>query len=394
MIAHSFYRITGGEDRYVRQQAELLRSHHQVELLARSNDPLANNLSTATRMTFSRDELRAVEDRIKGFAPDLIHLHNPYPALGPAVHLAAGRQRVPLVQTVHNLRLRCPNGLMFTEGQPCRRCEAGNYSNALLHACFPSRSQAGAYAGSLWLHRFVLRLEQKVRAFIAPSEFISQRLQDWGISPSRVRTIRNFVPSVPQASSSVGKGGIYVGRLSSEKGVDVLLKALAVAGDPFFRIVGDGPLQSQLRQLAARLGLKETVFSGRVDPSEVSKALLESRFLVMPSLCDENAPLAVLEAMAAGKPVLVTRRGGLPELVRGGTGLVCDPDDEHSMASGLRTLLADDELCKKLGTRARAFAEEELSTGRHQMQLEAVYRQVAGHRDMPPEPTGNEVAII
>jgi glycosyltransferase involved in cell wall biosynthesis len=136
------------------------------------------------------------------------------------------------------------------------------------------------------------------------------------------------------------------------------------------------------------------VFSGRVDPSEVSKALLESRFLVMPSLCDENAPLAVLEAMAAGKPVLVTRRGGLPELVRGGTGLVCDPDDEHSMASGLRTLLADDELCKKLGTRARAFAEEELSTGRHQMQLEAVYRQVAGHRDMPPEPTGNEVAII
>jgi glycosyltransferase involved in cell wall biosynthesis len=384
MIAHSFYRVAGGEDRYVRQQVALLRPHHEIDLLAGSNDSLTASLSTAMAMTFSPEALSRVEDQINRFAPDLIHLHNAYPALGPAVHLAASRRGIPLVQTIHNLRLRCPNGLMFTEGRLCRRCEAGNYTNALLHACFPSRSQSGAYAAALWLHRFVLKLERKVRAFIAPSEFIGERLRAWGIPSSRIRTIRNFVPSASLGDSSVGEHGIYVGRLGSEKGVGVLLKALALAGDPPFFIVGDGPLGSDLKHLAVQLGLQSTVFAGRLDSSEVSKLLSQSRFLVMPSVCNENAPLAVLEAMAAGKPVLVTRRGGLPELVRNGTGLVCEPGNEHSLAAGIQTLWADDELCRRLGTQARAFAEDELSAERHRSQLEAIYREMA--RQQPPEP--------
>jgi glycosyltransferase involved in cell wall biosynthesis len=373
LVAHSFYRVAGGEDRHVRQQVELLKPHHDVELLARFNDSLASNLSTAVRMAFSLEALRAVERRILMFGPDVIHLHNPYPALGAAVHLAAKRQGIPLVQTVHNLRLRCPNGLMFTEGRPCRRCEAGNYANALLHACFPSRSQASAYAATLWLHRFLMRLERMVNVFVAPSDFLSEQLRAWGIPQRRIRIIRNFVPSVPVASSTVGQYGTYVGRLSSEKGLGVLLEALSLAGDPPFQIIGDGPLQSNLIGQAARLGLKRTVFVGRLDAPEVSKVLSESRFLVMPSVCDENAPLAVLEALAAGRPVVLTRRGGLPELVRGGAGLICEPGDARSLAAKIEALLADDELCRKLGTQARGFAQGELSPERHRAQLEAVY---------------------
>jgi glycosyltransferase involved in cell wall biosynthesis len=376
MIAHSFYRLHGGEDGYVRQQVELLGTRHEVELLARSNESLAANLSTAIAMTYSPRLVQAVEADIARFAPDVIHLHNPYPALGSSVHLAAERLGIPLIQTVHNSRLRCPNGLMFTEGQPCRRCEAGNYSNALIHACFPSRSQAGAYAGALWVHRFVMKLEDKVRVFIAPSEYMSKRLLTWGIPPNRVRMIRNFAPRVP-ASRVVGTFGTYVGRLGSEKGIDVLLRAVALAGNPPFRIVGDGPMEPSLKRIAAELGLKNTAFLGRVDPSEVSRILEESRFLVMPSISDENAPMAVLEAMASGKPVLVTRMGGLPELVRGGTGLVCEPGDDHSMASNIRRLLADDELCATLGGQARSFAQNELSAEGHVIRLEATYREVA-----------------
>jgi glycosyltransferase involved in cell wall biosynthesis len=383
LIAHSFYRLSGGEDRYVQQQVELLQPHHAIELVAESNDSLRANVSTATKMAFSPRTVHAVEERIDRFAPDVIHLHNPYPALGPAVHLAAKRRGIPLVQTIHNLRLRCPNGLMFTEGSPCRRCEAGNYTNAVLHRCFPTRSQATAYAGVLWSHRFLLRLERSVGAFIAPSDFMNARLRGWGIPDGRVRTVRNFVSSMPPVSEFLGDYGTYVGRLSAEKGLGVLLEALSLAGDPPFRIVGDGPLRAELVDLCATLGLKRTVFTGRLDPSAVAQVLSESRLLIMPSLCDENAPLAVLECMAAGRPVLVSERGGLPELVRTGGGFSFPAGDAGSMAERMRPLLADDELCIRLGGAARAFVEEHLSAEEHRRTLEHVYRQVQGATGSP-----------
>jgi glycosyltransferase involved in cell wall biosynthesis len=376
LVAHSFYRISGGEDRYVEQQIELLRPHHEIQILGRRNESLRTNVSTAATMAFSRRVLRAVEERIDRFAPDVIHLHNPYPALGPAVHLAASRRGVPLVQTIHNLRLRCPNGLMFTEGLPCRRCESGNYTQATLHHCFPTRSQATAYAGALWSHRFVMGLEGKVRAFIAPSTFMGAQLKRWGIPEDRVWTIRNFVPSFPPPSSVLRDHGTYVGRLSSEKGLDVLLRALSLAGDPPFRIIGDGPMYQELVELRDELGLKRVVFTGRLPPAEVHHLVSESRFLVMPSLCEENAPLAVLECMAAGRPVLVSEYGGLPELVEGGAGMSFPPGDATSMAENMRALLSDDERCLEMGLRARALAEERCSAGGHLRRLEKLYREV------------------
>jgi glycosyltransferase involved in cell wall biosynthesis len=377
LVAHSFYRISGGEDRYVEQQIELLRSsHHEVQILGRRNESLRTNVSTAATMAFSQRVLRAVEERIDRFAPDVIHLHNPYPALGPAVHLAARRRGVPLVQTIHNLRLRCPNGLMFTEGLPCRRCEAGNYTHAALHHCFPTRSQATAYAGALWSHRFVMGLEGKVSAFIAPSNFMGAQLKRWGIPEDRVWTIRNFVPSFPPPSSVLRDHGTYVGRLSSEKGLDVLLRALSLAGDPPFRIIGDGPMYPELVDLRDGLGLKRVVFTGRLPHADVHHLVSESRFLVMPSLCEENAPLAVLECMAAGRPVLVSENGGLPELVEGGAGMSFPPGDATSMAEKMRALLSDDERCLEMGVRARALAEERCSAGGHLRRLEELYREV------------------
>jgi glycosyltransferase involved in cell wall biosynthesis len=376
LVAHSFYRITGGEDRSVRQQIELLQPHHEIQMLGRRNDSLRPNVSTAAKMAFSLRILEAVEERIERFVPDVIHLHNPYPALGPAVHLAATRRGVPLVQTIHNLRLRCPNGLMFTEGFPCRRCEAGNYTHATLHQCFPTRSQATAYAGALWSHRFVMGLEERVSGFIAPSDFMKTQLERWGIPEHRVWTIRNFVPSFPQPSPILGDYGMYVGRLSSEKGLGVLLQALSLAGDPPFRIIGEGPARQELLDLSASLGLKRTVLTGRLHHAEVNRIVSESRFLVMPSLCDENAPLAVLECLAAGRPVLVSERGGLPELVEGGAGMSFTPGHARSMADMMHVLLRDDERCIDMGIRARTLAEERFSAEGHLRQLEELYRKV------------------
>jgi glycosyltransferase involved in cell wall biosynthesis len=375
LIAHSFYRVPGGEDRYTRQQVELLGREHEVHLLERTNSELDEGIGTAARMAFSGRSRAEVEDTIDAFKPDVIHLHNAYPAWGPAVHLAAERRGVPLVMTVHNFRLRCPNSYMYTKGAPCRRCEGGAYTNGLLHNCFPSVKQAFAYTGTLWLHRFVLKLERKVDAFIAPSRFMHDRLIEWGLDPGKVLLIRNFT-EVPLGSAIPGSFGLSVGRLSSEKGLEDLLHALRLAGDPPFTIVGDGPLRARLLALVEDLGLVNTELPGRLPPERVAPLLREARFVTLPSVWDENAPLAALEAMAAGRPLLVSHTGGLPELVEGGAGLICRPGDAADIAAKVRRLMDDAELCRRAGAAALAMAEAEFDPGVHLRRLEAAYEGV------------------
>jgi len=377
LIAHSRYRIPGGEDRYVEQQDELLRSRgHEVRLLLEDNSSLPGGLRTAARMTYSKRILEDAERAIESFRPDVVHLHNAYPALGPAVHLAAERKGIPLVMTVHNYRLRCPNGYMFTEGDICRRCTGGNHVHAVLHRCFEQRSQGLAYAASLWWHRFIARLDDKVAAFVCPSRFVNDQMRSWGFPEDRLHLVRNFTPVPAHPSEEVGEYGMYVGRLSPEKGLDVLLEALLHAGDPPFRVVGDGPIRKPLQEVAGSLGLKRTKFTGRVTSTKVAKFLNEVRLMVVPSLWHETASLAAFEAMAAARPLIVTDRGGLPELVSEGGGTMCRAD-AFSIADALSSYLDDEELCRLHGRAAYDFAVRELGPERHAALLRAVYESVA-----------------
>jgi len=263
---------------------------------------------------------------------------------------------------------------MFTEGQQCGRCEGGAYLNAIVHQCFPSHSQSTAYATALWAHRFLLKLEDKVTLFIAPSNFTRDRLLDWGIPPAKTEMIRNFT-ALGDFCRERGSFGMYLGRLSGEKGLDILLRALSAAGDPPFLIVGDGPLENALSNLVSELRLRRTELMGRLKPDQVAALIRRARFMTFSSLWDENAPLAALEAMAAGRPLLVTKRGGLPELVERGEGLMCAADDVDDMAAKIRRFMENDKLCSEAGLRARARAEAELGPDLHRDRLESAYER-------------------
>lgn len=378
LIAHSFYRIPGGEDRYVRQQLELLGTDHEVALISRDNSNLKGAAEAAHRTIYSRREITRVEEEMHAFGPDLVHVHNVYPSLGPAVHLACKRLKIPLVMTVHNYRLRCPNGYMFTEHQKCRRCTQGNYTNAVIHKCFESRSQAAGYATGLWLHRFAMRTETTVDMFVAPSRFMASRLLDWGFDAARVTYVPNFTSTGPVVGDIAGERGVFVGRMSSEKGLDVLLEALAAAADPPFAIVGDGPFLEPLQARAAKLKLAHTSFTGRVGRDSLEHLLGRARYMVIPSLWDENAPLAALEGLAAGLPLLVSATGGLPELAGDGRGKTFPTGDVHALAELIRRWNADPALCRQMGERARRFALAEFDARVHQRRLEDVYGRVLG----------------
>jgi glycosyltransferase involved in cell wall biosynthesis len=376
LIAHSFYRTSGGEDACVRQQLDLLRRRHDVFLLEKHNSQLRGGVSTGIRMAYSPRIRADVESAIRLFRPDVIHIHNSYPAFGPAVFLGARNFGIPLVMTVHNYRLRCPNGYMFTEGAICTRCTDGAYHNAVLHPCFSTKEQSIAYASSLWLHRFVLKLESNISMLISPSEFMHASLLRWGIDAARLTTIRNFTRIHADAEVSSGRYGAYVGRLSREKGVHVLLNALSAAGDPPFKIVGDGPEAASLRRAASQLGLRQTQFVGRSSPIQVDLVLRGAKFVVVPSVWNENAPLAALEAMARGRPLIVSSVGGLRELADGGRGWLARPGDAHDLSDKMRSLMENDEMCIRAGGAALAFAREELTPERHLNRLEQTYEGV------------------
>lgn len=375
LIAHSFYRQPGGEDRYVGQQVTLLDDEHVVRLEGRENAELGAGPLTAAKMISNRDERRSLSRAIAEFKPDVVHLHNPYPSLGPSVHQAAVRARVPLVQTVHNFRLRCPNGFMYTEGSACQRCLGGRYDNAVRHDCFPSRQQAVAYATALWVHRFGMRLEDKVATFIAPSRLVQRRLIEWGFAPDRVALVRNFT-NPPEDVAPIGDRGLFLGRLSAEKGVDVLLRALVQLGDPPFEIAGDGPEAGRLQARAAALGLRNVRFLGLIPADAVPAAIDRARYVTFPSTWDENAPLAALEAMGRGRPIIASAVGGLPELAENGRGRLCVAGDSEALADAIAGYDDADRAIED-GARARQFVREACSPRPHLEALLSVYEHVA-----------------
>jgi glycosyltransferase involved in cell wall biosynthesis len=257
----------------------------------------------------------------------------------------------------------------------------------VLHDCFAGRDQATAYAMALGFHRFGLRLEDKVGAFVVPSEFVRRRTAEWGFPPERVRMIRNFAP-MPADPGSPGTGGLFLGRLSGEKGAADLLDALAVAGDPPFEIAGDGPDDLNLRDQARRLGLANTRFLGRLDRPEVDAALRRAGYVVVPSRSDETASLAAIEALAAGRALVATRVGGLPELAADGRGEAVPPQDPAALGAAIARVVADPGRVASQGRAAAAFAAAELSANAHRSALQSLYADLVaarvGHDDPRP----------
>jgi len=385
LIAHSFYRQSGGEDRYVREQVQLLQTSNVVRLEERTNAQLSGDAATAVGMLRSPAERARLKRSFREFRPDVVHLHNPYPSLGPEVHLAAHAADLPLVQTTHNFRIRCPNGVLFTEGAPCERCVGGRYDNALRHACFPTMPQRAAYSSALWVHRFVLHLDSLVDLYVAPSRYVRTRLIEWGIPVERTRVVRNFTHA-PLEPPPLGSRGLFLGRLAPEKGADTLVRALVLAGDPPFDIVGDGPERRGLEADVARLGLRRVRFHGAVPPSSVPGLLATSGYLVVPSSWGEAFGLSAVEAMGAGRPVIASAGGGLPELVGVDRGILVPARSPEDLAAAITRYLDDPVRAAQDGAAGRAFVLEECSPAAHLAGLEAAYASAIAIREERREP--------
>lgn len=382
LIVHNQYQQSGGEDVIVRAETELLRRKgHEVIEYRRHNDAikdygLLQKVGLYFGATWSRKSYRDIRELCRSRKPDIAHFHNILPLISPSAYYACKDEGVPVIQAVQNYRLVCPGALLMRNGRACEECINGDLKPALRHRCYRgSYLQTRAIVRMLREHRKRGTFKHAVDMYLAPTEFTRRKLVESGLPVQKIEVKSNFVLDAPEPRFD-GERAVYLGRLSSEKGIEVLLEAWRRDAPAGLVVVGSGVFADELRS-----GLPENVkFTGEVSHEEAMKFLLESRFLVLPSLCYEGFPLAIAEAFACGKPVVASRLGSLEEIVEDGkTGFLFKPGDAVGLTAVAKKLVDSPALCREMGQRARAVYEEKFSAEDNYRQLIGVYESLLQH---------------
>ena len=389
LVIHNRYLEPGGEDEVVRAEIALLRQHgHRVLQYARHNREIAGfNALRRAGLAFttawdpeSYAELRAL---IRQERPTIAHCHNLLPLLSPSVYYACAAEGVPVVQTVHNYRLLCPEGNLFRNGSACNNC-GGNLATATVRGCYhDSRLQTAAVALMLSAHRALGTWREKVTTYIAPSEFCRSVLTASLLPPAKVSLKPHFMGGVFPPRHGRGDYAIFVGRLSEEKGILPLLEVWRELQDIPLVVVGSGPLEAAARQLADRLPAGQIRFTGRLPHSGTLELIRNARFVVAPSRCHVTFGLTVLEAMACGVPAIVPHAGALRELVCDRrTGLIVDVEDPEKLPRAIRWAWSHALETREMGRAARHHYMEHYSPQTNYNKLMGIYRSAMQPADV------------
>lgn len=376
LVLHSRYLsdALSGENRVVADEVELLRAAgHEVEVVSPS--PEAVPRRELARRLLAPQGARDLREAIGRNGVDVVHCHNLFPAVGPGALTAAAKSGAAVVVTLHSYRLMCLAGTLRRNGHACRVCVGHVPWRGVVHRCYRgSAAQSLVLAGSLAEHRRTGAFDS-VHRFLAVSDFVRDRHLEAGLPAERVAVKPNVVPSSARRQGP-GTSFLVLGRLSSEKGVAGLVRAWRPELGELV-VVGDGPERGEIVALSAGRGV---TVRGPVAPDEVPGILAGARALLLPSLSFEGQPRVVLEAYAAGVPVIAHRVGALPELVQdGGTGFLVPVGDVAGWYGAARRL-ADDALSIELGTAAHRVWAERFSPEKGLAALESAYAEALAAR--------------
>jgi glycosyltransferase involved in cell wall biosynthesis len=306
-----------------------------------------------------------------------MHVHNFFPLLSPSIYFAAREAGVAVVQTLHNYRLVCPNALLFRDGHVCEDClGAAVPLPGVVHACYRgSRLATTPVAAMLVAHRALNTWKEKVDAYIAFTEFSRQKMVDGGLPAEKVMVKPNFVH--PSPATGLGEGGyaLFVGRLSGEKGLSTLLAAWKqLAAEIPLKIAGDGPLADTVR--SATKTIPGIEWLGSVPREQVMALMQRAWLLIFPSIVYETFGMSIVEAFAAGLPVVASNLGVMASLVRHGqTGLHFRAGDADDLVAQLRWARSNPARVQEMRQRARAEFEMKYTAERNHEMLMDIYKR-------------------
>ena len=376
---HNYYQQAGGEDAGVASEVELLTSRgHTVIPHFVHNDAIdgMSRLTVAGKTIWNRDSAADLRRMLTGHRPDVVHFDNTFPLVSPSAYYAARDAGVPVIQTLHNYRLLCVNATLFRDGRVCEECVGRAIPwPGVQHACYRNDHKASAVvAAMLSFHRAIGTYRRAITTYIALTEFARRKYIQGGLPASRIVVKPNFLERDPGVGPGDGRFALFVGRLTEEKGVRVLIDAWRHIGDRLpLKVVGSGPLEGELA--AAADGVAGVQRLGRQPLERVMQMMGEATVLVFPSTWYEGLPRTIVESFAKGTPVIASDLGSMAELVdHGRTGFKFRPGDAADLARQIERLVSDPGLLPALRRAARDEYEQKFTADQAYDALMQIYR--------------------
>ncbi|WP_410595920.1 glycosyltransferase family 4 protein [Amycolatopsis sp. lyj-23] len=368
LVVHNRYRSEqpSGENNVVDAEVTLLaEGGHQVSLFERRSDdiaamPLPRKAAVPLMVPWNSAVRKELAGRLRAWRPDVVHIHNTFPLLSPSVVAACADAGVPAVATLHNYTMVCPPGTLHRDGRICTECVGGAPLPAVQHGCYRGSSAATLpMAASMVANR--RRWWTGVSRFFCISAAQRDLLVSAGMPGERMAVKHNFVTDPGVRRTGEGKHVLFLGRVTEEKGVGLLMRAWerldGALGLPLV-IAGTGPMQDEVAAWAA--GRPDVSYVGLQNKAECRALTADAVAVVAPSTWLEAFGLVVVEAMAAGVPTVAAAHGAFPELVDDGvTGLLHVPNDEASLADRLRAVVGDRN--RDMGDAARVRYEKDFT---------------------------------
>lgn len=387
MLVHNDYGKYSGEEAVVDKMADMLSElGHEVAQLRMSTAGLRDTLGGKIRGfasgIHSPAGVRAMREALLREKPDVVNVHNLYPFISPAALRECRKRGVPVVMTVHNFRLICPTGLFMRDDHPCEVClEKGNEWSCVKYNCEHSMLKSIGYAARNAVARIRRHYIDCVDRFACITDFQREKLLQGGFPADKLTVIPNSA-DVP-ASVTPADGGYvaYSGRISREKGVDLIIEAARRNPDISFRLAGAVRDEEIVENLPANVEL-----TGYLSGTALQDFYAGARFFVMASRCYEGFPMAILEAAGYGKTMIAPDHGGFTGIIGRGaeaTGVLMSPGDADALSCAVRRLWDDVSGTRRLGEMAREKLKRHYSTEVVAAKWEKLLSELAGSARKP-----------
>lgn len=367
LVVHNHYLEKGGEDEVVYSEINLLKKFgHKVNFYERSNTEI-NGISLFKKLCFftkdiiwSDETYGEIKDLIKKERPDIAHIHNIFFLISPSIYYALSEENIPIVQSLHNYRFICSNGLFYKDGKICEKCVNNHFWPAVVNRC---------WRNSFFLTLLVTRVLKthyktfrgKINTYITMSEFSKNKFVEAGLPKEKIYIKPNFIDLQIKERKNVKDYALFVGRLADYKGLDTLISSYREIRNNFpLKIIGDGPL---LKDMQAKIRKTNNIeLLGRLPYDRTIKYIRNSAFVIFPSECYENMPRVIIESFACGIPVIASNIGPIKEIIQEGlTGLFFDYGDSKDLSIKIKYLMENKNLISKMGENACKIYEKKFS---------------------------------